>query len=140
MASDDRVIDINIPPDHIVIEGHHDHLSKRVDVSVPPEIINNAGKVGYSMDEATRIVHKIIDYQPPAPSTDHEWDAQTKRWQISAAAQAKAAARSAALARIAALEASQHRHIRGLALGKPGAKEALQAIDEEIISLESQIV
>jgi hypothetical protein len=136
-TSDDWLA-INTPPDHIAIEGRHDHLSTRVDLSVAPEIINNAGKVGYHVDEAPRTVHKVIDYQPPAPSSEHQWNADTKRWQLSAAAADKINRSNVARARIAELEASQPRHIRGIALGKPGAKEALQSIDDEIAALEAE--
>jgi hypothetical protein len=107
---------LNTPIDHMAIEGQYDHLSKRVDIATG----------------------QVIDYQPPAPSADHEWNADTKRWQLSAAAQANAQTRTAATARIAELVASQHRHVRGLALDKPGAREALQAIDGEIAALEAE--
>lgn len=111
----------NAPADHLVIEGHHDHLSKRVDITLGA----------------------LIDYQPPAPSAEHEWNADTKRWALTAAAQAKVQAKvqahhaaQAVQARIAALVASQHGHVRGHCLGKAGAAEALQAIDDEIEALE----
>lgn len=33
MASDDSMVDMNTPIDHVAIDGHHDHLSNRVDVT-----------------------------------------------------------------------------------------------------------
>ena len=33
LASDANIVALNTPPDHIAIDGHHDHLSKRVDVT-----------------------------------------------------------------------------------------------------------
>ena len=112
-VSDEAAIALNTPPDHIAIDGHHDPLSKRVDVATG----------------------EIVDYQPPHPSEQHEWDATTKRWQLSAAAQAKAQARVAAAARIAALEASQHSLVRALVLGDESARPQLQAIADEISKL-----
>jgi hypothetical protein len=46
---------------------------------------------------------------------------------------------NAARARIAQLVNSQHQHVREHCLGKPEAVEALKAIDDEILSLQSQI-
>jgi hypothetical protein len=44
MASDDELIALNTPPNHIAIEGDHDHLTKRVDVTTG----------------------EVVDYQRPA--------------------------------------------------------------------------
>jgi hypothetical protein len=120
----------NTPADHIAIDGHHDHLSKRVDVSVPPELVDDISPRGFVVGK--RIAHKIIDYQPPAPSAQHEWDAVKKRWQLSAAAQGKAQARQAAQARIAGLRASSIDVMRSLLLGNESARAQLQAIADEI--------
>jgi hypothetical protein len=104
---------LNTPPGHIAIDGHHDHLSKRVDVATG----------------------EIIEYQPPAPSADHEWNAETKRWQPTAAAADLASKRTSAAARIRSLEASQNRAVREHLLGAPAAAARLKAIDAEITSL-----
>jgi hypothetical protein len=117
MSSDHRAVALNTPADHIAIDGHHDYLSKRVDI-------------------ATGLV---IDYQPPAPSADHEWNAETKRWALSAAVLAKQQERAAALAQIAALEASQHALVRKLLLGSLSARPRLQAIEDEIASLQAAL-
>jgi hypothetical protein len=127
----------NTPADHLPIEGHHDPLSKRVDVTVPPELVDDINRYGCAVGK--RFVHKIIDYQPPAPSADHEWNAETKRWQLSAAVQAKAQARAAAAARIAELEASQHGVVRDLLLGGAAARPRLQAIADEIERLNADL-
>lgn len=118
-SDDDSMLEANfrLHPDHLPIEGAHDHLSKRVDVATG----------------------EVEEYMPPPPSSDHVWNPETKRWQLSAAAADKIAMNSAARARIQQLEASQHRRIREHALGKPGAFEALQAIDDEISSLRGQL-
>jgi hypothetical protein len=100
------------------VEGNHDHLSKRVEL-------------------ATKTV---VEYQPPAPSQDHEWNATTKRWQPSAVARAKAASRAEDIAKIAALEASQHTLLRKHALGDVAALPRLQAIDDEIAAAEQRLL
>ena len=33
VASDDNAVMLNTPPDHIAIDGHHDHLSKKADIT-----------------------------------------------------------------------------------------------------------
>jgi hypothetical protein len=104
---------INFPDGHGVIEGIYDHLRKRVDIATG----------------------ELVDYQPPQPSTDHEWNAETKRWQLNAAAQGKIDAHADALGRIAALEAQGIRSMRELALGQPGAQDRLAAIDAQIAGL-----
>ena len=69
-ASSSTSVDINTPDGYAAIDGHYDHLSQRIDVETKT----------------------VIDYQPPAPSVDHEWNIATKRWQLSAGAQAKTTA------------------------------------------------
>jgi hypothetical protein len=105
---------LNTPSGHKAIEGRHDHLSKRVDLTTG----------------------MVIDYQPPAPSIDHEWNAVTKRWQLSPAAQAKAATLVANQARIAALEAMSGPLVRKAVLGDVEAMMTLRALDEEITGLQ----
>lgn len=48
----------NTPDGFTPIEGHFDHLSQRIDLSTG----------------------EVVDYQPPQPNDDHEWNAETKRW------------------------------------------------------------
>jgi hypothetical protein len=106
-----------------------------------------AGHKAYSCGEAIDVLSQrmdiatgnLIDYQPPQPTDDHEWNAQTKRWQLSAVAAGKLNRSSAARARVAQLEASQHRHVREHCLGIAGAAEKLKVIDDEIFSLRSQL-
>jgi hypothetical protein len=113
LFSDETQVAFNTPPDHIAIEGHHDPLSKCVNIETG----------------------EVVDYQPPQPSADHEWDAAMKRWQLSAVAQAKLAAKASAVARIAELEASQHAVVRELLLGSKDARERLQEIHDNIKAL-----
>jgi hypothetical protein len=107
LASDDGAVALNTPTDHIAIDGHHDHSSRRVDVATG----------------------ELIDYQPPSPGVDYEWNADTKRWQLSAAVEAWQAARSTALAAITVLEGQGIRAMRELALGQVGAADRLAALD-----------
>jgi hypothetical protein len=117
-ASDHEAVSTNTPPGCAAIEGQYDREAQRVDISTG----------------------QVIDYQPPAPSADHEWNADTKRWQLTAAAADKISRSNAARARIAQLEAAQHRHVREHCLGVAGAAAELKKIDAEISSLESQIL
>lgn len=109
---DDKHVIDNTPQDHVAIKGHYDPLSQRVDVATG----------------------QVVDYQPPQPSPDHAWDETTRRWNLNADVQRKADARRAALLQIATLERSQHRTMRELALGMDGAKERLQAIEDQIVA------
>src|ERR1039458_1425660 len=87
--------------------------------------------VGADVDRRSQrvdiVTGQLIDYQPPQPSSDHEWNATNKRWHLTQAVQAKQAARSTALAKIAALEASGVRCARELALGQAGPVGKVQA-------------
>lgn len=107
-----------IPEGHAIIEGRYDVLSQRVD-------IENDGAV--------------VDWRPPQPSPAHEWDGSTKRWVLSPAERARQLKRASALAQIAALESKGLRAQRELALGYDGAKQRLQAIDDQIAALRSDL-
>lgn len=109
----DGTVEANTPRGHASAEGLHDHLSRKVDLATGA----------------------VVDYQPPAPSSDHEWNDTTKRWQLTAAAQAKADAAAAARARHAALIVSQHDDIRRAVLGDAAALERLRAIETEVSGL-----
>jgi hypothetical protein len=116
-TDDDSQLANNVPPDHIAIDGHHDHMRKRVNVETK----------------------EVIDYQPPAPSAEHVWDEATKTWNLNPAAMAKIERRRTAYARIAILEASSMRPLREHALGLPGADQKLKDIDAEIAALRSDL-
>jgi hypothetical protein len=124
----------NCPPGHRVIEGTFDERIHRVDISAPPELVDAFNQ--HNQPIGKRIVHKVVDYIPPAPSPDHEWNADTKRWQLSAAVRAKAASKAEALARIEALRASQHDVVREILLGNKDARTRLQEIHDNIKALQ----
>lgn len=117
LTADEDQLGCNTPSGCGAVEGLFDHMSQRVDMETG----------------------KVVDYQPPKPSADHEWNGETKRWQITAGAADKINRSNAAHSRIAQLEASQHRHVREHCLGIAGAAERLKAIDDEIFSLQSHL-
>jgi hypothetical protein len=109
----------NAPAGHVPIRGRFDQRTQRVNVEL------------LKPDDVATAEH-VIDYQPPQPSADHEWSATMKRWQLTAAAQAKAATHVAAQRRIAELLEQQHHLVRRLVLGDETARTPLQAIDDEV--------
>lgn len=112
-ASDESIIALNAPPDHLAMEGAHDHLSRRVDV----------------------ITGEIVDYQPPAPSTDHGWDETAKRWVLSQHAQELATRRGTALVEIRDVESRALGALIEHALGYEGARDRLEALHKQIVDL-----
>jgi hypothetical protein len=107
----------NVPPEHGAIDGHHDHMRKRVNVETG----------------------ELIDYQPPAPSAEHVWDEASKTWNLNPDAMAKIERRRTAYARIAVLESSTLRSLREHALGYVGAEQKLKDIDAEIAALRADL-
>jgi len=103
----DDSIAANTPPGLQAIEGEHDHLSRRVDLATG----------------------EVIDWQPPAPSTDHEWNATSRRWELSADAIERAEKLQRAQARINHLELAQLRPLREL-VRDPQNAAALARMDE----------
>lgn len=116
-ATDQNDAALNTPADHIAIDGHFDALSQRVDIATGD----------------------VIDYQPPPPSAAHDWNADTKRWQLCPSAQATLDRRAAALAGIAVLEAKGIRAIRELSLSVPGAVDRVRSIDDQITALRADL-
>jgi hypothetical protein len=108
----------NTPAGHAVYEGNvADHGSQRVDITTG----------------------KLINYQPPQPSADDEWNADLKRWVVKADVLAKQQASAAALAQINALESKGIRAMRELALGMAGAHDRLASIEVEIAALRTAL-
>jgi hypothetical protein len=116
-SGNQSILSANIPAGHKALEGQYDHLSQRVDIETG----------------------QVVDYQPPQPSPDHEWDAATKRWRLKADVAERQRRREAALAQIRTLEAAQARPMREAALGIAGAVERLRAIDEQIAQLRVEL-
>lgn len=115
----ERQADANTRPGLTRIEGKLDHLSQRVDIETGD----------------------VVDYQPPAPSALHEWDAAAKRWILPAAVIAEQAEQRALLAMIQRIEARQPRAIRELLL-TPSDRDARQRIadlDSGIAALRARL-
>ncbi|HEY4370280.1 MAG TPA: hypothetical protein VGN07_23815 [Steroidobacteraceae bacterium] len=81
------------------------------------------------LDVATQLP---VDYQPPRPDVDHEWNADRRRWQKKADIADRDQRRAEAQTRIDALELKQARRVRELLAA---SDPRLQAIDDEIVSL-----
>ena len=142
----------------------HDHMSRRVNMDVHARIkalrnelnqksltptegtaeqisaVQQAEKDWRSQREADIEALQgqlIVDYQPPQPSVDHEWNGTTKRWQLNAATRERESKRRDAQQRIAALAHEERHLLRRLALNSfdAEAKERLTAIDTEIAEL-----
>jgi hypothetical protein len=113
-----RLVALNTPTGYVAISGRFDRLSQRVDT-----------KTG-----------EVVDYQPPKPDDDHEWNTERRRWvkkpDVLVAERRGAAARK----RIAELEASQLRALREHALGDATAVDRLRAIDDEIKTLRADLL
>lgn len=124
-VSDPYLIALNTPDDHIAIDGHHDHLSKRVDID---------------REDGADPIYTLVDWIPPSPSAYHDvWNPTTKRWELNAEAQEKLNRSESARGRTAELEKAQHQTTRELLLGDESARKRLQEIHDEIESLKEQL-
>lgn len=99
-----RVSPSQEPPTHrrwARMPGRFDHLSQRVDLATG----------------------EVVDFVPPQPSSDHEWDAEKKRWNLNADAAARKRDADAALLM---LGEQDRRSVRAL---REALLEALARID-----------
>lgn len=115
----DKQAAANIRPGMTRIVGALDHLSQRVDIETGD----------------------VVDYQPPAPSALHEWDAVIKRWKLPDAVIAAQAEQRALLAMITRIEAKQLRSLRELMLdpADKAARDRVTAIDSQIAALREKL-
>jgi|GEM_PF-2922085 len=81
----------NIPEGMAAVEGTHDPLSKRVDLSTG----------------------EVVDFIPAPPSDDHEWNEATHRWVLREDVATRQARRAAALRELTALDAAEMRALNG---------------------------
>lgn len=125
-----RIEDIIVPEGCGVIEGWHDHLSKRLDLT--------SGE--------------IVDYQPPRPDANHEWihddehGNRVRRWALKPEVIECRARRAAAVARIVELERKEPRarreHEQGIRPSEADRKAGaltLQEIWDEIARLRDEL-
>ncbi len=119
MSSNPQVVRDNTPEGLRAIAGWHDHLSRRVDLETGD----------------------VIDWQPPQPDADHEWNPERRRWVKRSDVRARENERARVLAEIAQLEASQTRPLRELLIDPNNvtAHTRLRAIDERIVTLRAQL-
>jgi hypothetical protein len=115
-CDDEGLLSARLPAGTLAMEGAFDHRGQRVDLA--------SGAV--------------VDYRPPAPSGDHEWNSTDKRWQVRPARGAEG--RTAVIyARIQTLEATQGRAVREATLGDATAMQRLKDIDAEINALRKEL-
>ncbi|MBX5462033.1 MAG: hypothetical protein IRZ28_13210 [Steroidobacteraceae bacterium] len=119
-SSDPEVIRFNTPAGCVAIEGVFDPLSQRVDLETK----------------------QVVDWQPPQPSADHEWNSETRRWVKRVEVIASEVKRAQARAQIEALEVKQMRPLRELLVdpNDTGARARLQSIDAEIAALRRDLL
>jgi hypothetical protein len=116
-CDEDALLEVRLPPGTLTMEGAFDEMSQRVDLSTGC----------------------VVAYFPLAPSSEHQWNAASKRWQVKDLRASADGRRAEIFARIHALETSQGRAIREATLGDPGALQRLREIDAEITALREEL-
>jgi hypothetical protein len=99
----------------------------------------HAGHINHHCQRLDLVTGKVISYEPTAPSLDHIWDSDARRWQLSADAKEKVARVGAIEAQLAALERGSSTLVREAQLGKPFAQERLEALDTLIRNLTKEL-
>lgn len=130
----------NMPAGCDCVIGHHELYAARIDVAqLSAERAEHAAKLaaGELPKDAPFVPSAavVVAQRPPAPSADHEWNAERQRWQLSAAA----SKRQVALAQIDLLERAQPRALREAVLGLADGRERLQAVETQIAALRSEL-
>ena len=148
----ENLLGANTPQDHLAYVGHLDRHAQRVDVQMHRQhretiqdlegqlaLLSTSNQRRADLQaQITRLESQcVVDYRPPQPSSDHEWNASAKRYELAEAPQM----RRAALAQIAALEASQARPVRELVRDPTNAeaRKRLDAIEGQIAALRVQL-
>lgn len=123
VVSDDRMIEINTPEDHVAIEHPKnrtpwDYLSHKFDIAS----------------------NSIVDYQPPSPSHEHVWNTELRRWVLHPEVLQRNMELSEARQRLRYLLAEVQPHaIREHALGYEGSLERLKKLDDEVNELRKKL-
>jgi hypothetical protein len=115
-----QTIAANTPEGCAALEGEYDSLSQRVDLTTGA----------------------VVDYQPPQPDDDHEWNAERRRWVKKADVVAREARERRTRALVDAIETGSARAIREallLVLPEGPEKARLQKIDDEIAALRGDV-
>ena len=115
----DRDIEINTPDGCGAIEGKYHAGSQRVDLETG----------------------EVVEYQPPQPDADHEWNNDARGWVLRPDVVAERARRAAVLAQIIALESKQARPLREFAVNPNNAhaRELIAQIESQIAALRSTL-
>lgn len=110
---------LNTPRGMAVKAGRFHQLSQRVDLETG----------------------EVVEYRPPAPDDDHEWNADRRRWTLKPEALERRQQRRQSEARIKVLEQQQARPSRELALDSTNAeaRRRLEAIEAEIAQLRKDV-
>lgn len=118
-ASNPAALERNTPAHCGAVEGEHDHLSRRVDLA--------SGQV--------------VDFQPPSPGPDHEWNEGSRRWVKRADVLARESENVQIMHEIEQLERAADRPLREIALdgNNATALTRLRAIDERIALLRAKL-
>lgn len=110
-------ISTKTPDGCIPIEGEYDHLSQRVDIETGD----------------------IVDYQPPLPDDDHDWNAEAKRWLKRAEVRQWERARDAAQTQLDALDLKKVRALSEHVLSPERAGRDGKLPRERLEEIEAQM-
>lgn len=109
----------NTPDGCVAMEGVFDHLSQRVDLETG----------------------EVVDYQPPKPDDDHEWDEHRRQWRLKREIRRSLRQRAETLRSIEELERKQLRPARELAIDPENAeaRQRLTEIEAQIAALRGEL-
>jgi len=99
------------------------------------------GVIDWESQRVDLATGELVDYQPPAPDSDHEWVPDARRWVLKLEVADRRARRAAALSQIEALETKQLRSLRELVIdpNNTDAASRLAQIESEIAELRRQL-
>lgn len=121
-SGSERLLALHLLNGQTPIEGRYDRLSQRVDLTTG----------------------QVVDYQPPQPDADHEWNAETKRWQLRPNVERERQADMVARDEMQAIELGDLRAMREalLSMLPPGSEAAkrLAASESRIGELRSVVL
>lgn len=156
MRASEEVLALNCPAGFGWVAGVKDWRSQRVDLDVYAIIQQLQAGIAEEADasrleaaKAEMSTHEqrlLIDYVPPSPGDEHEWNRDRKRWVLRADVSERRSRRSQAIADIQKLEQSSLRALREVKLAElkgqnPEAQsvERLERIEQQIASLREQL-
>lgn len=137
-----------------IVAGVMDWEAQRVDLSVLAELAElrdllektdvDEQNIQGDIDELEK--HLLIDYIPPSPGDDYDWDAKSKRWVVKADVERRRGREAAARVQIDRLEQSSLRSLRELRVAeidgapRPEVSAArLKQIEDQIAVLRAEL-